>query len=123
MDPRVYALWRKVSASRTDKTRQVFFQAEYLNTLKAKLDRALLARRLEVQSLWLPRDSRRIFSSLLAHTCVQLTVQPLEVDRRVNPPRHSHYIQPKFELEVAFNGNGDLPQIKSMINCYLEQIF
>jgi len=42
-----------------DKTRQVYFQAkEGISpaTLKTKLDRILAARRLHVQTSWMPKD-------------------------------------------------------------------
>jgi len=56
----IRALWN-ISASRTDKTKQVFFQAEEVSKFKAKLDRAPFARCLEAQPSWLPRSSNLLF--------------------------------------------------------------
>ncbi|KIM42929.1 hypothetical protein M413DRAFT_26890 [Hebeloma cylindrosporum] len=120
------ARWR-MSSSRIDKSRQVYFQAEEganLVTLKTKFDRILNNRKLDTQSSWIPKDSRRIFYQFLAHDAfAQLMNKPLEVDRRFYHPRRTRYIQPKMGLEVAVNGIAGHSGAKSLINRHLEQTY
>jgi len=92
------ARW-KTSASRMDKTRQVYLLAKEgvnLVTLKSKLDRVLTARSLLVQSSWVPKDGCRIFYLFLACDAFsQLMNQLLEVDRRFYHHRRSPISNPR----------------------------
>ena len=124
--PELHASWR-VSASRMDKTRQLYFQANddvNVASLKTKLDNIFQLRRLDVQTSWVPGDGHQIFYLFVSHDAfAQLAQHPPKVDRCFYHPRRSRYIQPKFGLEVAINGIGDYSQAKAIINRYLQNTY
>ncbi|PPR01350.1 hypothetical protein CVT26_015408 [Gymnopilus dilepis] len=122
----IRADWRE-SSSRVDKRRQIYFLADSSTTLatfKTDTDKALAARRLEVQSSYSVGDNTRLFYTFTDFTAINsLLNRPLEVGGRFYHLRCSRYIQPKYRLEVAINGVGAFPQAKALIDRYLEDTY